>query len=189
MNGYMLTEKDILELIKKAKEDGYDILVRDIAYVLLSNVFESKELAYATIFFNEDVANAEQYEKNKKIYYLRDALSELLYEQPGAAKEPTYKDISFEENKDALIKMLSKIKSMANRGKISAKDAMKLETDIRIKLNEKFDVSSDKHEKRVIVNSKYNDICPYCRHEIRVKTDEDMLEEIQEKYILTPKKI
>ena len=41
-------------------------------------------------------------------------------------------------------------------------------TDIRAKLVDKFSVSEQVTEQRVVVNQKYNAICPYCHHELAV---------------------
>lgn len=173
----MILEKDILNIIKTAKTDGYDVLVRDIAYIIVSNVIENKELVYATMFGREDTpANAAKYEKSKKTTYLRNKLADYLDDNAESSDKPTHQDISFEENKDALIKMLKKINRMASTGKIDAKDAVKLETDIRIKLNDKFDVSTNKVEKRVMVNAKFNHICEITRKECWLQTKEFAME-------------
>ena len=35
-----------------------------------------------------------------------------------------------------------------------------------MKLNDKFNVNDSSQEQIIIVNQKYDDICPYCQHEV-----------------------
>lgn len=188
----MITVDDINKIVSAAEENGMSVKMCDISYIILSGAFSESQVAYAVLFGKEKGEDeASRYAKSMKVKFLKKLMKPMLdgmsVTSARPEKKPSHKDISFEENKDALINLLRTIKDMKEKGEIEAKDAVKLETDIRIKLNDKFDVSAGKHEKRVIVNSKYSDICPYCHKEVRVKTDEDMLEEIKEKYILTPK--
>lgn len=187
---------DINKIVKDARDKGYDIRMSDISYWILRKYYEDNQIAYAVLFgkdFTPDTVK--KYERTAKMRYLRDIVTPYLYSdkdkddslQGSKQKKINRKDISVEENKEALIQLLATIKRMKTEGEIDAKDAVKLETDIRIKLNDKFENTTEKSEKIVIVNSKYNDICPYCHHEVRIKTDEDLLEEIKDKYILTPK--
>lgn len=179
------------KLISEAKSAGYSISMRDIAYIVLEREFKDSLVAYRCLFGSmAEPEKAEKYIKSVKVDFLRE-------NNPDAHKAKARQtetgdkglpDITFEENKAELIKLLDRIRKMQENEEIEPKDAIKLETDIRTKLNDKFGTTEKNEEQRVVVESKYNDICPYCRHEVRVKTDEDMLREIKEKYELIPKK-
>lgn len=179
------------KLISSAKSAGYDISMRDIAFIVLEREFGDSLVAYRCLFGSmAEPEKAEKYIKSVKVDFMR--MTSVVGTKGKATKEDKtdrgLPDITFEENKAELIKLLDRIRKMQENEEIEPKDAIKLETDIRTKLNDKFGTTEKNEEQRVVVESKYNDICPYCRHEVRVKTDEDMLKEIKEKYELIPKK-
>ena len=193
-----MTESDIKEIVRDCRNAGYDIRIKDIIYLLSCRFIEDASIVYRCIF-DKSVSEAELRKYESGISYLKRLIDEKTGQRgPGngdsaekspekKSKKSRYKDITFEENKDALITLLADIQKSKKSGDLDMATALKLETDIRTKLNDKFDISDKKDEHRIVVNSKYNDICPYCRREIRRKTDEDMMREIKEKYILTPK--
>ena len=75
-------------------------------------------------------------------------------------------DITFEENKQGLIKLLNQITKAKADGIMDTKDAFKLETDIRVKLNDKFDTAESTENKHIIVvPSKHDIICPHTNYE------------------------
>lgn len=183
---------DIRNIIAKARRDGHDTGMKDIAFVVLERAFGDSLAAYRCLF--DAVAkqrDAESYVREPKTAYLREAVPQDRPAKTGGMTKdgdsPDMEDLSFEENKAEMIRLLDEIREKMNSGEMEAKDGLKLMTDIRTRLNDKFGTAEKSEERRVIVNIKYNDICPYCSHEIRRKTDEDMLAEIKDKYILTPK--
>ena len=75
-------------------------------------------------------------------------------------------DITFEENKQGLIKLLKKTEEAVEKKLMDTKDALKLQTDIRVKLNDKFDTSESNDNKHIIVvPSKHDMICPHTNYE------------------------
>ena len=195
-----MTESDIKGIVRDCRNAGYDIRMKDIIFILACRFMDDHGIAYRCIY-NKTVSASELSDYENGITYLKELVDRQIEGENNVSTEKDakdavtkrrpksrYKDITFEENKDALISLLEDIKKGKKAGDLDTATALKLETDIRTKLNDKFDISDKKDEHRIIVNSKYNDICPYCRHEIRRKTDADMMAEIKEKYILTPKK-
>ena len=75
-------------------------------------------------------------------------------------------DISFEENKAEILNLIKATKQAFEKGEIEAKDALKIEADLRVKLNDKFSVTEDVKDQVVYTFEKYNDICPYCSREV-----------------------
>ena len=66
--------------------------------------------------------------------------------------------------------MLDEIRLARMNGELDYKDALKLETEIRTKLNDKFAVADTTEQQYVIVECKYNAICEHCNHEIYIPT-------------------
>lgn len=189
-----MTTEDIKEIVKSARLAGHDIRVKDISYAIVRQTVEDAVTTYRSIYdASAEEKEVRAFENKSAMKYLWKAVRK--YTEAGkpapeqAKKNPAskYKDITFEENKEALIELLDEIQELKGTEDLSVRDAVKLETEIRTRLNDKFAVSDKKEEHRIVVNSKYNSICPYCRREVRIKTDEDMLAEIREKFILTPK--
>jgi hypothetical protein len=62
---------------------------------------------------------------------------------------------------------------------IDKKDGLKILTDISTKLNDKFGAKEEMKDQIVQVEMKYNDICPYCSHEVarRPMTKEEAIKE------------
>lgn len=193
-----MTEADIKGIVRECRNAGYDIRIKDIIFLVACRFIKDAGIVYRCIY-DKSISAVELKEYETGISFLKRLVDEKMGQTVQAdakgttktaakkSKKAAYKDITFEENKDALIKLLEDIKHGKASGELDIATALKLETDIRTKLNDKFDISDKKDEHRIVVNSKYNDICPHCRREIRRKTDEDMMNEIRQKYILTPK--
>ena len=181
---------EINKTIQDCKSMGFDLRMADIMYVFAFQGFKDKNIVYATLFgkgASDSVVN--EYDSSKKIKFLKKYMRSNFFKdslnEPVSKKE--YEDITFEENKEALIKLLGRIQTMATSGEIEKKDAVKLETDIRTKLNDKFAVSEKQDEQRVVVLKKYNDIC-VCGREIYRPTRDDIIEDLKKEYDLVPKK-
>ena len=185
----MITVKDIEKTIKDAAKMKLEVTVRDISYVFLSFKYSVKDIAYKSIF--EKDANSvtiEKYDKSKKIQFLKTYIASNFKEdniekkkKNVSKKESTIDiesletDITFEENKAALVKLLQEVDEAIDRGDILYKDGTKMKIDIRSKLNDKFKVSDEGGQQYIIVERKFNDICPYCSREISVPTKEDLM--------------
>jgi hypothetical protein len=55
--------------------------------------------------------------------------------------------------------------------------------DIRVKLNDKFKVESKQQARYIVVQKRYNNVCPHCNREIYIPSKQDLMEE----YNLTEK--
>lgn len=74
--------------------------------------------------------------------------------------------ITREENRQGFIDLLAKIDDGLAQGRISFKDAMALEKDIRARLNDKFDMQkSDKERRIIVVPQKHLFICKQTNRE------------------------
>lgn len=155
---------DLQKVIIECEADGYKVKVRDIAYVVLCRTFDDCTIAYQIVFGNGDV---DAYKKSTPIKYLTSYIDNKYPDEPKKVKKKdSDDDITFEENKADMVKLIKKTQAELAAGNIESKDALKIEADLRIKLNDKFQVKEDVKDQIVHVNFKYDDICPYCSHEI-----------------------
>lgn len=188
--------EDFNKILADAKKMGYNLRMSDIFYTFGLQRFDSSKIVYSVLFgkgsSQEDV---DYYDESSKIKFLKkyinanypsDDVGQPKRGKPKKSGE-SHEDITFEENKAYMLKLKKETEEAIKKGEIEKKDGLKILADLSVKLNDKFAVSEKQDEQRIVVMSKYNDICPYCHHEIRRKTDEDMLDEIKEKYILTPR--
>lgn len=176
----MITIKDIEKIIKDAKDMKFEASVRDISYVILFFEYCNAAIAYKSIF-NKDANDKEieKYDKSKLVNFLKTYIASNFSskEEKPINTETILADISFEENKSALVSLLSEIQVAIDKGEISYKDGIKIQADIRTKLNDKFEVEKKEGQQYVIVETKYNNICEYCHHEIYIPTKEVLMKE------------
>lgn len=152
----MITREEIEEIIKEAKKAKHVIVPSDINNVILNRFIADKSLI---------VADFEDYFSRKEIKWLVNYMSKNVFDDEG---------ITFDENKKALLDLIERNKKLLERGEIDPKDALKIEADIRVKLNDKFKVQDDTREQVVIVEPKYNHICRF-GHECYLPTKEDLI--------------
>lgn len=187
----MITVKDIEKIINDASKMKLEVTVRDISYVLLFFDYSVKDIAYKSIFDKDaDSDTIEKYDKSKKVQFLKTYISSN-YQKKEVEKKKRNKfkresdidvdslaaDITFEENKAKLILMLQKVNDLVEEGEMSAKDGVKAEIEIRSKLNDKFKVSDEGGQQYIIVERKFNFICPHLQKECYIYTKEDLMEE------------
>lgn len=189
-----MNKLDVKKIIEDCNASGYEVRVKDIAYCLLKSQINEIDIVYNCIFEKCTDMNAiSGYDKSKRIKFLQKYIKANYSKNSESVPQNETQDaellenISFEENKAALVRRLNEIVQWEKNGDLNKERAAKLEIEIRKIINDKFGVTDKTDEQKIIVLSKYNDICPYCRHEIRRKTDEDMLAEIKENFELIPK--
>ena len=162
----MITNANIEEIINNVKEElNKQVTLRDIMFILNQGMFEDRKTAYKASF--GEVATDEDldvYIYSEKIQKLIELLAPFM----GVSSEDGVNedDITFEENKQGLIRLLNQVDRELKDGKIETKDALKLQTDIRVKLNDKFDTSESTDSKHIIVvPCKHDIICPHTNYE------------------------
>lgn len=140
-------------------EKGFAIRVRDISYILLCRNYEDDIVAYKSLFGDDSDTEISYYKQSKPIVELGKLMSVTL---GWNSKE----DITFEENKAYMLKLKADTERAMEAGDIEKKDGLKILTDISTKLNDKFGAREEMKDQIVQVEMKYNDICPYCSHEV-----------------------
>lgn len=172
-----LTVEKVGEILTAASTHGANLKVRDIAYVLLRRYFEDRSYAWRVCFTDADYdeKTIDAYEEGMGYQYLKEVLMEvrdrggLLYDE----------DITFEENKAYMLKLKRDTEIAMEAGELEKKDGLKILSDLSVKLNDKFSVQNEVKDQMVIVEQKYNDICPRCQTEIsrRTMTKEEAMRE------------
>lgn len=163
----MISNEQIKRTIEDCAKANHTISVRDISYVLLCMHFDDSLVAYKCIFGNDYDYNQEYhdtYDQTATMAYLKTYVEFTLLNDKKKKKKS--EDISFEENKEYMLNLKRQTEEAMACGEIDKKDGLKILTDISVKLNDKFNVSDSTQEQMVIVNNKYDAVCPSCGREI-----------------------
>lgn len=192
----MTSREDIMEILSKAKAAGHDLKMGDISFVILEQEYGDPLIAFRSIYGPRGTKeDAERHSESAGIDFVRKILTKKWRAKERKGLTRKFADISFEENKEALIELLDEIGQLKGTPDLPVKDAVKLETDIRTRLNDKFGTVEKVEERRVVVNVKYNHICEWTRKECFLQTKEyamkqwDLVdrEELEREYELVPK--
>lgn len=184
------------KIIEEAKKHSYDVRVRDVGYATLVVGLGDEDLAHKLIF--GDDGNAKTYKELPHIKYLvnhlkaedlkrkeskeAEDIAKLIAQSKGK-KNDTDGSMTFEENREGIETQLREIvelkkEAMNPMGDEQGADLktlallQKTEADLRVKLNDKFGAAEKTAEQYIIVQPKYNRICPYTRHECYEMTEE-----------------
>ena len=167
-----MDNEQIKKTIEHFKESGETIRVRDIAYTLLSKMFADSKTAYQCLFGTEGY---DKYADDEMRSKLEQYLSDAGYIRSVSTDDDSG-EITFEENKKEMERLLAKTQQAMDDGLVDPKDALKIMADIRVKLNDKFKVESKKQDRMIVVEKKFSGICEYCHHEIYVPSEEELME-------------
>lgn len=154
----MLSNEDIKLIIGSARGEWHDVSEKDIVFAVLYNTFADKDLAYKYAYRIK--GNGEERYKDSKFKIVISAL------EPFGIGTVSESSITKEENKGELLKLLYTIDRMLEEKKIEPKDAIKMQADIRVKLNDKFNIEESQKQKRIIVvPQKHDCVCPHTQRE------------------------
>ena len=174
-----LTIEKVGEILTRASENGLNLKVRDISYILLTRYFEDKSYAYRVCFgadsdYSPDAI--QKHEESEGYKFLKTILNDV---REGGFMTRYAEDITFEENKAYMLKLKKDTEDAMDRGELEAKDGLKILADLSVKLNDKFSVQAEVKDQMVQVNMKYNDVCEFCSHEVarRPMTKEEAMKE------------
>ena len=137
----MIKKDDIKVILKSTRQDWATVSEKDIAFAVLC-------------------ADAEAHYRSAGVQKLLGVL------EPFGIGSVNEELITREQNKTELMRLVKKIKTFAESGKIDAKSAMKMEGDIRVRLYDKFEMEESQSQKRIIiVPQKHDMICPHTNRE------------------------
>lgn len=155
----MLKKENIKMVLETVRADWEKADEKDVAFAILCDAFEDKTLAYRIAYRKTD-KDADKFYQTPRFKKLLEVL------EPFGIGNVNNNAITREENKNELLKMLDKIQEAVARHEIETKDALKMQTDIRVKLNDKFEMEESQKQKRIIVvPSKHDIVCPMTRRE------------------------
>lgn len=148
----MISYNDIKYIINSLKTEGIEARVRDVAYLVMCDSFVDKGLAAKVAYQEEDKPSS------KVLSMLAEKLKPF-----GIGAVTT---ISKDENREELLKLLQRVQNADREGTIDPKDAIKIEADIRVKLNDKFNIEEEEGQRRIIVvPQKHDIICKWTSRE------------------------
>ena len=185
------------KIIEEAKKHSYDVRVRDVGYATLVVGLGDEDLAHKLIF--GDDGNIATYKELPHVKFLvnhlkaedlkrkeskeAEDIAKLIAKSKGKKTDNTDGSMTFEENREGIETQLREIvelkkEAMNPMGDEQGADLktlallQKTEADLRVKLNDKFGAAEKTAEQYIIVQPKYNRICPYTRHECYEMTEE-----------------
>lgn len=170
LNYFVMVDNDLLnKIITDSRIAGHDIKVRDVCFVLLSRYLTDKNAIFRCLFdpnssMSED--SISNYCNSPKIGYLESELKVTIPDKKQERKKKQGDDISFDENLAYMLKLKKDTEEALAAGEIDKKDGLKILADITVKLNDKFNITEEVKDQIVVVNQKYDDICPRCGVEI-----------------------
>ena len=171
----MISKEEIQECIAYCSEQGYFIDEYDIAFLLVNREFRDIYMSYELTKSKGMPSDyVDSYSSSDKIVCLRQYMNDHWAKRKETVinTETIEGAITFEENRDALIRYLGEIQKLMDEKKIEPKDGMKMMTDIRLKLNDKFNIKEAQVEQRIIVQPKFNYVCQYTHKECWLMTEE-----------------
>ena len=174
-----LNGEQIKGILSELKEQGYDVVVRDISYVILCRCFTDHQFAFRSLFLDDPDLPFDLYDRCDKVLAIEAFLDTNYGEDEPAvvvkdAKDEKGEAISFDELKQGLIddmKSRETLRDMKDEDGNPALEAKELATvvgriaDIRVRLTTKFGTTEKEDNHRIVVQSKYTKVCPHCGHE------------------------
>lgn len=177
-------ETAIQKIVKEAQKRGHDVTIRNVAYALMRVKFEDKLTAYMVIMGHapEKDSDVDAYDSTDAVQYLIRWFENDL--APKTDNQKTAEDlvravaqrdqgdndlISFEENYAGAVEQLKRIEDLRNRCPVddikTLKDLEKAESDLRVRLVDKFNVQEKEQKKWLVVPKVYDYVCPWTKHE------------------------
>lgn len=171
-----MTIEEVDKIMDDLTKKGYRPIRLDLAFGLLRDIVGIEAAGY--LLYRAPLKHPKDYASSGKSMYIKKMFREmgLGYEaRPKAAKKDTGEnttkndlsgDITREQNKAGLLSLIDKAMEAAKNGEIDLKDALSMEKDIRVKLQDKFDMEKSEDERRIIVVPQKHDIvCPHSHRE------------------------
>lgn len=157
-----LSNEDIKTIMNRLNGEWPEMRIRDVAFGILATYLEDTQLASKVVYGKED--ECKQFSGGYRFKHLQDLLRS--YGITAVSLVSDAGNITKEENRAELIKMLDEIDDQMQQGLISPKDALSLKKDIRVKLQDKFEIEAIAQAQRIIIVPQKRDlICPHTQME------------------------
>lgn len=191
----------VKQITEDAKKRGFDVRIRDIAYAALRVTLGDELIAYTVVFgAPEKDSDVTEYDALESVNYLArwfeselspkeaekanpEDIVKALKKQSRADDIDGEESITFEENRAGIERQIEEIldlkKQLVVDGEVTDIKTMavlhKTEADLRSKLNDKFGAAEKSSEQYVIVQKKFDFVCPHTRRECYQMTKEDAM--------------
>lgn len=192
----------IQKIVDEAQKRGYDVTIRNIAYALMRVKFDDKLTAYTVVHGEAPKADVDVdcYDALEGVqflirYFEKDLAPQIIEKESTAdiVKALTSKtkksdaesdgNMTFEENRAGIEQQIREIRDLIGQAtEAEPRDLktlatlQKTEADLRSKLNDKFGASEKGEEQYILVQPKFNTICPHTRRECWSQTKEFAME-------------
>lgn len=165
----MIDNEVLNKILADSRIAGHDAKVRDVCYVLLCRYIDDRITIFRSLFDKDGKmpeSQANNYIKSEKVKYLEDVL-QVYDNKPKSKKQKREgESISFDENLAYMLKLKKQTEEEMANGKVDKATGLKILSDITVKLNDKFKITEEHKEQMVVVNAKYDAICPVCSTEV-----------------------
>lgn len=155
-----MDNEQIKNTVEHFKQEGVAVRVRDIAFTLLSKMFSDSRTAYQCLFppegYEEYIADGTR-EKLEDYMTKEGYIRNMMQNADGG--------ITFEENRKAMEQMIVDTQRYLDEGLMEPDKAMQIIKDIRVKLTDKFNLNTQQSDRTIIVNKKFDFVCPYTQYE------------------------
>lgn len=169
----------IESVIENCEQNGHFVGAKEVAYTILRIELDDPIAAFS-IIYGKSSADIEMFNSKPDMTFLYEMIKYSSPKNKDKADEEN--KMSFDENREAMIRLIKETEKAMESGEIEKKDGLNIIKDIRVKLNDKFNVVDNSKSSMVIVEPKFNSVCE-CGREIYVPTKEDLIR----KYKLTEK--
>lgn len=187
----MIRQADLVKIGEDMKAAGFEnVRTRDVAYNILAAAFADREVA-ARVALNGEQVDIAQYcalPMHRKLRQLLKAYG-VDTARIKQAQNVTEMTITKEENRSELLKMLDDIDRLMAERRLSTQVGLTLKKDIRIKLQDKFDIEEgDSMHRIIVVPQKRDYICPHTNKECTKMPTREACIEYYKLEIKEPKK-
>lgn len=156
----MLSNDNIKDILKATRGKHADIGEQDVAFLVLCDAIEDMSTAYEWAYGTTCSKDIFKFANSARMKDLAEVMKSFGI---GAKDSLT---LSSEENMSAMVQTLNDIRTLRQGGTIDP-DLIKLEADIRFKIQSKFELDQNKNEAKhlIVVPQKHDMICPHTNRE------------------------
>jgi len=175
-----MTIEEVDKMMDDLVKRGYKPIRLDLAFALLRDIVGIEAAGY--LLYRAPLKHPKDYASSGKSMYIKKMLKDMGLGYEARPKEPKKAtenddsaqdnkkrltgDITREQNKTELLSLIERARRASENGDIDVKDALTMEKDIRVKLQDKFDMEKSEDERRIIVvPQKHDVVCPHTHRE------------------------
>lgn len=163
----MLKVDDIKEILRVCATKGIDATENDVIFVILCGEIAFKNVAYKYAYPGKTVKKGigEALYATEPIKQLITVMTANGYTNEDVA-DLSENELTREQNKQGLIELIYRTERLMRKGRLEEKDGLRILGDLRVKLNDRFEMEAGNEERRIIVvPAKHDMVCPHTNRE------------------------